>query len=239
MDRIPFARDAARYGVDRLQIEGVRQSLYDFRIQDFEFFQTTLTFFQQSIGAGFSTAQSVLFIGSTKTIHDTNLKIGGAMPSDQAFLVESIELLMLNSSNFATQFINRPAYDFATTPNDGVPLSMTNANVLNQLLSNGALEFIVGDKSYLTEAPLSRFPPKTYVGVDAALSTNDDVTAPGALGICAFRAEGRPYYLDPPIFLRPNQPFKVNLKWPNIGGGNLFIARIGVILDGYLYRHVQ
>jgi hypothetical protein len=60
------------------------------------------------------------------------------------------------------------------------------------------------------------------------------------VAIAAARAMGRPYFLDPPIFLRPTQNFRVTLDWPALVPTiSTLNARIGCILDGYLYRNSQ
>ncbi len=51
---------------------------------------------------------------------------------------------------------------------------------------------------------------------------------------------GRPYLLDPaPLLLPENQNFSVSLNWPEGVQAISNPGRIGVILDGILYRRSQ
>lgn len=238
MDRIPLASEAARYDVNRIgEVEGVRQTLYDFQLYPAAG-TLILNFFQQPVGAGVTTSPGAA-VGSGKTITDTNMELAGQLPNPKAFLVESIEILLYpGNSAAANTFLQQPPYDFVAVPTDLVPLSAGGVSDIWNVSNTGHLQFFIGSKSYLDETPLHRFPPKTFVGIDAAVATNSATTA--ALSVSAARSMGRPYFLDPPIFLRATQNFRVTLDWPALVPTiSTLNARIGIVLDGYLYRNSQ
>jgi len=238
MDRIPLASQAANYDVNRIgEVEGVRQTLYDFQLYPL-LGSLALNFFANPIGQGVTTSPGAV-VGSTKTITDTNMELAGQLPNPKSFLVESIEILTFpGNSGAANTFTQQPPYDFVAVPTDLLPLSAGGVNDVWNINNTGHLQFYIGSKSYLDETPLHRFPPKSFVGVDGAVASNSATTA--ALAIAAARSMGRPYFLDPPIFLRATQNFRITLDWPALVPTiSTLNARIGVILDGYLYRNSQ
>lgn len=238
MDKIPSVTEAISYSVNRLgEAEGIRQTLYDFLLYPL-LGALAFQFFQLPKGQGVTTSPGAT-VGSAKTIFDTNMEAAGSLPNPKSFLVESIEVMVFpGNSGAANTFTQQPPYDFVAVPTDLVPLSAGGVSDVWNITNAGHLQFFIGSKSYLDEAPLSRFPPKTYVGIDAAVASNSATTA--ALSVSAARAMGRPYYLDPPIFLTPTQNFVVTVDYaalvPTISTLN---ARIGIVLDGYLYRASQ
>ena len=99
----------------------------------------------------------------------------------------------------------------------------------------GYLQVNIGNKAYLNEAPLGRFPPKTKFQVNGALAgttTADDLT-------WAIFADmiGRPYAVQG-LFLQPNQAFNVQLLW-GTAQAVTNPARVFCILDGVFYRQSQ
>jgi len=143
-----------------------------------------------------------------KTLADTNMETAGTLPAPKHFLVQSIEIYYFSGTDIAA----------ATTIADEV----------STIGESGSLDFFIGSKSYLQEAPLQRFPPKCVLDTD--LGGN-------AAEYAAFG--GRPYFIDPWILLTPTQNFNVKLSWPTAvptGDGD---GRIGIVLDGILYRLSQ
>ncbi len=104
----------------------------------------------------------------------------------------------------------------------------------------GNLVLNVLQKEYLREAPIGRFPPKTHLEVNAALS---DVTTAGASlqsRIAYAFWSGRPYLLSPAdIKLDSNMNFNVQLNWPEGVQAITNAGRIGVVLDGVMFRKSQ
>jgi hypothetical protein len=210
---IQNASDLAKYRVNRPgQLEVFRQSLYDFQAYA-QAGQTNLTFFQVPVGQ------------SSKTKADTNMSLAGQLPAGQQFLVQSMEV-----------------YFFPGTIVPGVgPVANLIDGFTNDVWAvakGGWLEFTVGSKTYLTEAPLMRFPPKTRL--DGWASENGNTTPGAALYTRTSYAvpAGRPYPIDPYILLESTQNFSVNLNWPAaVAVTNA--GRIGMVLDGLLIRNSQ
>lgn len=212
---VPSLQDLEKYNVNRAgEFEAVRQSLYDFQTYA-QAGQTSLTFFQLPVGQG------------GKTLADTNLELAGQLPNPKMHLVQSIEVLFYPS----------------VVPSRG-PIADEASIFINDVYivsKSGWLEFFIGSKSYLREAPIGRFPPKTKLEGFSAIATS--LTAGAATqsrdGYAAF--SGRPYMVDPWILLKPTQNFNVTLNWPAAVALNAAdtAARIGIALDGVLYRNSQ
>lgn len=212
---VPTVDELAKFQVNRVgAIEAVRQTLYDSATY-VAAGQTSLTFFQLPVGQG----------GKTKA--DTNMESAGSLPNPKQFLVQSIEIHVFPSAAIE---------NMAATVDTGTAF----VKDMSTILTGGYLDFFIGSKSYLTEAPLMKFPPKTKLDGWAAAS---DTTTAGAGR--AYRHEyaagaGRPYYLQPEILLVSTQNFNVTLNWPAalaLTGTNT--AKIFITLDGILYRNSQ
>ncbi len=209
--KIPTLANLQQFDVNRRgEYEGIRQTFYDSTTY-IAAGQTQLQFFQTPRGQ------------SSKTIADTNMTSAGQLPQPQHFLVESIEILLF------------PGLDISTV-GDGTAASEF-ANDMYAVQKSGSLNFFIGSKTYLEEAPVGRFPPKTKMGVESAKATT--VTASDLQADYAAWS-GRPYYLDPPVLLVPNQNFSVTLNWPAVVAlPSLADAKMYVVLDGILYRQSQ
>ncbi len=217
---LPTLEDLKRYAVSQKDnVEVVRQTLYDSATYAAAG-QTSLSFFQNPIGQN----------GKTKA--DTNMENAGQLPTGKNFLVTSIEVLFFPGVN-------------PTTVQEGAALSATNfSNDVYTVAKSGYLDFFVLSKSYLSEAPIGRFPPKTRldissaagVGSQAASTGTDDIALDHDYAVSA----GRPYFVDPNITLVSNQNFNVTLNWPAAVAlpsgqdGSIF-----VVLDGLQYRWSQ
>lgn len=220
MRTIPNKAQLANYNVNRPGWEAIRQSLYDFTTYAAAG-QTQLTFFALPVGQG------------GKTLSDTNMTLAGQLPANQEFLVNSIELYFRTitpapSASTVDAAVAAPA--LATQVNDSYLVSRT-----------GNLTFTIGSKPYLQEAPLGRFPPKTDFELDAAVALATTVAADSIESRVAIgRWKGRPYILSPAdLRLISTQNFNVTLNWPEGVQAITNNARIGVVLDGILYRRSQ
>jgi len=233
MDRMPSAADFnARRVTNPGQSEIIRQRLYDYQIYA-NAGTTQLSFFQQPVGSGLTSALGGT-VGAVKTLFDTNMTLGGTLPSGQAYMVESIEVVFFPGS--------------VTTSNTYTPIGMSvfnataaaavvaAANDVNTFYQSGLLEFNILSKNYLRETPLLAFPPKANFALDTSISTNS-ATA-GEVAVTQARAAGRPYYIDPSISLQPAVNFEVVIRFP-AAVALTFNARVGVILDGYFMRASQ
>jgi len=230
---MPTAADFnARRVTNPGQSEIIRQRLYDYQLLA-NAGSTQLSFFQQPVGSGLTTALGGT-VGAVKTLWDTNMTLGGTLPSGQAYMIESIEVVFFPGS--------------VTTANTYTPIGMSvfnataaatvaaAANDVNTFYQSGMLELNILSKNYLRETPLLAFPPKANFNLDAAVASNSATTAEVAL--LQARAAGRPYYIDPSISLQPAVNFEVVIKWPAAVALS-FNSRVGVILDGYFMRASQ
>lgn len=213
---VPDRAQLAKYVVNREGWEAIKQSLYDF--QSYAAAGTTqLTFFALPVGQG----------GKTKS--DTNMSLAGQLPTNQEFLVQSIEVVFFPTT--PTVAADMPAAFGA----QAVAAQVNDAYIFRR---SGNLQLTIGSKPYLEEAPLMRFPSKTNFELDAALA---DVSTAGAdlqSRIAYANSRGRPYMLAP-LVLTSNQNFTVTLNWPEGVQAITNPARVGVILDGILYRRSQ
>jgi len=154
----------------------------------------------------------------------------GTLPSPIKFLVQSIEIF------FFPGVLNVPVEDTAA------PLVasqfINDVAVINQ---TGWLAFDVGSKNYLREAPLGVFPPKTHLQGNAAMAGEIAGTTASSFNMASFAtAGGRPYFIEPNVLLEPTQNFIVTLNWAAAKAlPSSQAARIGVKLDGILYRLSQ
>ena len=146
----PNVRALQKFDVNRRgEVEAVRQSLYD--IQTYALAgQTQLIFFQVPQGQG------------GKTRDDTNMEIAGSLPRPKEFLVESIEILLFPGVNIG-QFGAKAESEFS--------------NDIFAVGESGNLDFFIGSKSYLGEAPLGRFPPKTRMYGESAYADTSTAAA--------------------------------------------------------------
>jgi hypothetical protein len=210
---VPTLEELQKYNVNRPgDIEGVKSSLYDF--QSYATAGTTqMTFFQVPIGQ------------SSKTKYDTNMEVAGSLPAPKRFLIERIEIYFYPGSAIS--------YSGAS-----VATRLGQADDCYNIAKSGYLDLFIGSKSYLTEAPIGRFPPT--VGLKAETSVAIGSGGAGVLGYDYATFAGQPYNLMPPILLVPTQNFNVTLNWPTAvatpSGNN---ARIGIVLKGILYRNSQ
>jgi hypothetical protein len=230
---MPTAADFnARRVTNPGQSEIIRQRLYDYQLYAYAG-TTQLSFFQQPVGSGLTTAVGST-VGAVKTLWDTNMTLGGTLPSGQAYMVESIEVVFFPGSvQTANTYTPIGMSVFNATASAAVNASVNDVNTFYQ---SGMLEFNILSKNYLRETPTLAFPPKANYNLDAAVASNSATTAEVALAQA--RAAGRPYYIDPSISLQPAVNFEVVIKW-SAAVALAFNARVGVILDGYFMRASQ
>jgi len=199
-------------------IEGVWQPFYDFQAYAAAG-QTELLFFQVPQGQ------------SSKTRADTNMTNAGMFPSPTAFFVTGIMVPFFPN--------NDPTVASAT-----VQRQLANWQDAIDVAESGYLEFSIGSKTYLTDAPLGKFPPNFTVGGVAAVAiaimpTTAGLTAPAfpQTDVDYARAQGR-YYEITPFLIPATQNFQVALRWPT-AVATVVAGRIGVILDGFWFRNSQ
>lgn len=235
MQRIPSITEArASYSVNRLDAtEGIRQSLYDFLIYPTAG-QTTFTFFQQPQGQGLSSHP--LNTNNVKGIWDTNMESAGQLPNPKRFLIESIEVIFeAGSVSTANTFTTVSPIAFAVAAASTVGSYITDINLLRQV---GTVGLFIGSKYYLRESPIGRFPPKVRPEFTGTTASNSATV--GEIFAGTLKQVGRPYFIEPAIFLESTQNFAVDIAFPAAQATpSGFNGRIGVVLDGYLYRNSQ
>jgi hypothetical protein len=216
------------------QSEIIRQSLYDHLIYAGAG-QTQLSFFQAPVGQGFASALGST-AGTPKTLADTNMQLGGQLPSGMAFLIESIELSCYPGTvSTANTYTAAGMAIFTAVAATAVLARLDDVNVFFQ---SGLVELNILQKNYLRETPAGRFPPKSHIGANVAVSSNSATTA--EVGAVNAFADGRPYYLEPRVSLQPAMNFEVIIRYPAaVAMTSGFNARIGCYLDGYLNRASQ
>jgi hypothetical protein len=214
-------------------VEIVRQSLYDTIIYPTAGL-TNMTFFALPQGQGITSAPGGA--AGVKSIVDTNMTLAGQLPAPQGFFVESVEVDFQPGS---TATANTFALQTPTAFNAVAAATVqAGENDVNAFYTTGALTFVIGQKNYLQEASLVRFPPKARFELDAAVASNSATTA--AFGKVKLKAGGRPYQLRPGLSLMTSQNFAVTLNWPIVvATPSGFNGAVRVILDGWLFRAVQ
>ena len=234
MNRIPSAADFNRYRVTNPDSsEVIRQRLYDFALYPAAG-TPEINFFSLPIGQGFATAPGSV-AGSPKTESDTNLQSANMLPSGMQFKIETIEVVFQpGSSSAANTFVTQqPIFT-------GVTEGTVEANTVRDsfmFYNSGLLELNILQKNYLREPRLLSFPPKAAARLDVAVAT---ATASADLVAGLYVPEGRPYYVEPEITLKPAENFGIKLKWPAaLPMPSTFNGRVGVILDGYMMRAAQ
>jgi hypothetical protein len=231
---IPSLATLSKFKVNRAGAEGIRQSLYDNMLYPTAG-QNQLNFFALPQGQGVATGLGAV-VGSAKTIADTNLDSAGMLPAGKSFLITSVEVpIYAGLSAAANTFTPAVPAVFAAAAAVAVGAQI---NDIATLYLSGSLKLFIGSKTYLEEAPLLRFPPKTQLTFDNAIASNSATV--GEVGAFSAKISGRPYMVEPPIYLENNQNFVVQLNWPGVvATPSGFNARVGIILDGYLYRNSQ
>ena len=231
---IPSLDQLSQFKVNRAGVEGIRQSLYDFLLYPTAG-QTQFNFFATPQGQGVTSAVGAT-AGLAKTIQDTNMTVAGMLPAGQSFLINSIEVpFFAGSVSTANTFTLAQPAQWAAVSAAALAMQINDVNIFYQA---GSLRLFIGSKVYLEEAPLLRFPPKTQLTFDAAATTNSATTA--ATVVASGKISGRPYILEPAVLLENNQNFNISLNYPAaVATPSGFNARVGCILDGYLYRNSQ
>lgn len=218
-------------------VEVIRQGLYDYQV-----YPTAgvaqMTFFQLPIGQGLSSSPGNA--NAVKQLSDTNMQASGTLPAPQGFFIQSIEVdFQPGSVNTANTYTpQRPGSSLAAPAAATGVVQIGAANDVDAIYNAGSLVLTIGQKPYLQEAPIGLFPPKCRTEVNAAMGGNSATTANFAIAKAV--QGGRPYQLTPGLALMTSQNFSVDLRWPVVvATPSGFNGRIGVRLDGWLFRAVQ
>lgn len=161
-----------------------------------------------------ATAQQSFFqtpIGqSNKTISDTNMISAGQLPLGNRFSITGIQVDLF------------PLMDIT-----GAALSEW-VNDIQAFYHSGALQLTIGNKDFATQAPLIKFPPVNRLEVQTSSGTT-------AVNSTYAVAAGREYATNE-MYVQSNESFSVTLS--NLSAISAD-ARVGVTLNGWLYRDVQ
>lgn len=232
---IPDGNVFAQYRVTNPNFaEVIRQPLYDYLLMPGAGAQQ-LSFFQLPVGQGVTTALGAT-VGNPKTLSDTNMNLGGQLPSGFEFLVEAIQIEFYPGSvSTANTYTPATMTFFAAVAAATVGGQLNDANTFWQ---SGLLEFNVLGKNYTRGTPLIKFIPGASFDLSAAVASNSATTAEVGAGV--LKPSGQPYDLLPPVSLQPSVNFEVVIRWPAVVAMPTgFNARVGVILDGWAKRAGQ
>lgn len=227
---IPILRSLAninKFAVNLNSYEALTQSLYDSAAYPTAG-TNQLTFFQNQVGQG-----TGVISNAAKTLEDTNMQAGGALPAMQAYIVCSIEVEVqpgVSSSGFAA----------AELPSVfGAQAAAAQVNDVYKIRQTGYLQFNIGSKAYMTEGPLYKFPASNDFEVDAAVCDATTLASASQSRIAYGKSVGSPYILAPNnLLLVPTQNFSVTLNWTTLETTTA-AARIFVRLMGQLLRASQ
>jgi len=208
----PNLRQLNRYNVNVAGgKEAVFQPLYDYQAYAAAG-QTQLNFFQIPIGQ------------SSKTIQDTNMDLAGTLPQGKEFLVSAIEVAFFPGGALSA---------------NSAPAADTVSQDVYAFMKSGHLQFFIGSKPYLDEAPIGVFGQS--FGMDLSAAVSDSTTA-GASGFTkiVYAQLARLRYKITPVRLTSQQNFKVTMDWASaVSLPSSTAARVGVRLIGVLYRNAQ
>lgn len=210
----PNLNQLERYGTSR---EGMKEVVWN-----------PLYDFQTYLAAG--QLQTTFFstpIGGTKTKADTNMNLAGQIAAGKSFLLTGIQCVFFPGSSPGRAGI--------------APASLTASqwNDVYAVLKAGWLELLIGDKTYAIDAPLMKFPPVFRLAGTSSLA--DSTTAGAAQGtIIDYASSAGAAYQVTPLKIPSNQNFSVTANFAALVPTPSTVAgRIGVILDGFLYRDSQ
>ena len=220
---IDFQTAKARYNVSNgagMKVgskAAFRQSFYDFQTYAYAGTTTLYTFFQQPVGQ------------SGKTLEDTNMSIGGQLSLGNDFLIESIQV------HFYPGVLNQPNEDTAAP--FAAPQFINDVAALNK---KGYLTVNVLNSVVLTEAPIGRLPPNTRLTGNAAMSGTIAGSTASSFNQASFATFGGETYDVEGLWIPSNTNFSVNLNFPTTAALPSSVdGRIGIVLQGILYRNIQ
>lgn len=214
-------------------VEVIRQPLYDYAIYPTAGLGV-LQFFVAQIGQGISASSGN---GTNpKALSDTNMSQPGILPAPQAYWAQSLEVdFQPGSVSTANTFtIQDPSAHVAVA----AAAVQAGANDKMNVLQSGALTFSIGTKPYYQEGPLYRYPTRPYVRLDTSISSNSATTAEEVKEYVS--NTGQVLTFDPGLAIMTSLNFGVSITWPSVvATPSGFNGRLGVILDGFLFRAVQ
>lgn len=147
-----------------------------------------------------------------KTLVDTNMELAGQIPTAQNFAITGIQVELMPG-----QLTTSPTLTAFTDD-------------LYTFYRTGALILRIGSKEYVRQGNLMKFPPVNRLNIDTGIGNLAGIVAYG-------QADGREFEVEE-LLLTSNQNFSVTLQGlPALPSG--IAARLGVTLNGYLFRNAQ
>ena len=220
------------------KIEMIWQPLYDWNIYPLAGI-AQLLFFQVPQGAGF-TAQPVA-AAAPKSEADTIMTQPGQLPAPQAFWVDGTEICIDPGSTATANLFGNAVptlFTVASAAASAIAIQDT-----NNIARTGLVTFNVMQKVQYEDQPIYRFPPRSAVRFDGALSTTSAAGNVGTVATQSVRNEGIGVRFVPGYGIKTSSNFNVKIAWPALitlaAPGSGFNARIGVILNGWLFRAAQ
>lgn len=147
-----------------------------------------------------------------KTLADTNMVSAGQLPKGQAFMVTGVQVECLPAAAISGTTTSKFADDVYT------------------FYKNGVLIFTVGSKEYIRQGNLMKFAPRNYLSADFATTVATDRYVYAS-------ADGKEFQIVD-LLLESSMNFNVELRSiPQLPSAA--DARVGVTLNGYLFRNAQ
>lgn len=145
-----------------------------------------------------------------KTKSDTNIDLSGQLPKGQAFQITGVQVELLPSVSLSSSAaVNAFTQD------------------VYDFYNSGHLILKIGSKDYITQGNLMKFPPVNRLAIDSASGGDRDY----GYGVAA----GREFAIKD-LLLESSQNFSVEL---NDLSAISAAARVGVTLNGFLFRNAQ
>lgn len=210
----PSLAALGNYAVNREgQNEVIWQPTYDYQTYD-TLGHSQLTFFQRTVGS------------DGTTLANTNMRGQGQFPAPQEFLIVGLQVVFIPGNVVAQA-------------NVGVATAQENWNDADDVMNGDAwLELFIGSKPYLQDGPLSKFTQQFRLGGVADQSMATPTTGAAGITFLDYVTHAGRYYAITPVRLPTTQNFNVSLNFPTLIPVSAD-AKIGVILDGFLYRLSQ
>lgn len=152
-----------------------------------------------------------------RTERETNMYLAGCLPHGNSFLATGIRTYFVPDVELHRGRYRQDMQD------------------IKRVLLGGTLRFVIQNRIYSQGAPLARFP-----SCFPTFSTVDDATFRKLLRKrLLMRAQKQSYYEIVPVFIQPQQHFRVEIYFEAHERAKLnAMGQLGVILDGRLLRDV-
>jgi hypothetical protein len=220
------------------KIELIWQPLYDWQIYPTAGI-ALLPFFAVPQGGGFSSQPQAA--ASPKIAADTNLTQAGILPAPQCFWADGIEVCIDPGATATANLFQNQVPTFADANNAAANGQWYND--YNIIVRSGFLAFSIMEKICYEESPLYRIPQRSYVRNSSVIDVSPETATVGTVAIQEVHSTGLAVRFHPGYGIATTCNFAVRLTWPALvpttAPGSGFNARIGVFLNGWLFRAAQ